>query len=133
MADLSQTAANVRARSATVLVIGQAGETITPGMPLYEAASKLYKSLNTTAANAAAKGVAVSYADLNDQVTYLKSGTLDPGATATQGETYVVTDTAGLIGIIGDRGSGDFVTVLGTGRSDGDIEVSIKASGIAKA
>ena len=119
MADLSITTSQIVADS-TQLDSGISGEAITAGMAVYKKAAdgKIYKAIDTSAAAAAAKGIAVSSVfAANQGVSFQKGGTITLGAAAgvTAGAVYGVTDTAGGISLISERGSGDFITILGVG------------------
>ena len=133
MADLVQVSANVRSVSGRILT-GTAGVAISAGNMIYQstADSEFYLAGNGTAVKAAVAGIAIANADLNGIVSYQVDGVVDPGATATEGETYVASDTDGNIAPVGDLATGDFVTWYGVGNSDGNIEFNLQASGIAK-
>jgi len=133
MADLTITAANVLAEAFATQVDGVAGETITQGMPLFlHTDDELYKADDTTALRAACVGIALNGASNGQPIKYLSDGGYNPGATVAIGTTYGITDTAGGIGPISDRGSGDFITILGTATTTSRIELAISASGVAK-
>lgn len=134
MADLVQTAANVRVKAGATTEDFTAGESIVPGDVVYidSTDSKAKKASDATAAQADVKGMAASYAEDGTLVNVVKKGTVDVGAAATEGETYVASGAAGKWAPVGDLATGNFVTTLGRGNSDGDIELAISASGIAK-
>lgn len=95
-----------------------AGETITPFQLIYRASNgKVMKTVNTTAAEAAFLGVAMTYAALDQQIGYIP---ISEGADVilnsnsadfTQGEVYVVSSTAGQMEPAGDLTTGDFCTI----------------------
>ncbi len=133
MADIAVTPANVLKYTGARTGSGTAGETILAGQVLYRKAADglLWKAVDTAAASADAVGVALNGASAGQPVTYLISGGLNPGGTVVVGTTYGVTDTAGGIGAVSERASGDFITVLGIGTTATRIDVDIQASGVA--
>jgi len=134
MADLTITAANVVKADGAETATETAGEAITAGQTLYRHTdSKLYKAKDDTAAHAAAIGVALNSASANQPVTYVKSGDYNPGAAVAVGTFYGVTDTAGGLGVISDRSSSDFVTVVGYATTTSNIKVAITQTGVAVA
>ena len=134
MADLTQTPANVRRQVATQRTSVTAGEVITPGMPVYRstADNEWYKAADTSAALAAAGGIALTNAGDGDVLDVATDGPINVGATLTIGEIYVLSGTAGNIAPVGDLASGNFVTILGVASSASQLELSITASGVAK-
>ena len=134
MADLTQTAANVRQTATTKVTQVTAGETISPGMPLYKLAAdgEYYKAIDTSAVAAACVAISLGYADDGDPVSVATGGSIDLGATLTIGETYYVS-AAGAIQPCADVGSGDFVTVLGIATTAALFAMNIQASGVARA
>jgi len=124
MATITLTAANVRVGASGTASVGVAGETVSVGDFLYLKAGdgKYWKAVNTTEAEANIVGVAltnaaadgnVAYLNIVDQVTYLDHST----AVFTQGQTYVVGDTAGTVMDAADIGASDYVTVAGVAAS----------------
>jgi hypothetical protein len=135
MANLSQTAANVRIRSAGPIGTGVCGETLTAGQPAYESAGKWYRA-----------GAAGSAALANAQRIVIVGGTADTpcilavpgcavdlGATLAIGETYVVSATVGAIAPVADLVSTNRVTVLGIASTANSLTFRPVASGIQKA
>lgn len=134
MADLSITAPNVIATG--TIESATAGETITAGQVVRRdatASNKLKKALNTSAANAAAWGIALNGASNDQPADVLTRGNLDVGSGVAVGAVYVVSAASGAIAPATDLLSGEFVTVLGIGISASVIAVDIQRSGIAKA
>jgi hypothetical protein len=124
MATITLTAANIRVGTSGTSSVGVAGETITAGDLLYLKAGdgKLWKSVNTTEAEADYVGVALTNSVLDVNVAYLNAVNgvtyLDHSTAAwTQGKTYVVGDTAGTMMDAGDIGASDYVTVAGVAAS----------------
>lgn len=124
MATITLTAANIRVGAAGTSNVGVAGESLTPGDFLYLKAGdgKYWKAVNTSEAEADIVGVAltsaaadgnVAFLNIVDQVTYLDHST----AVWTQGQTYVVGDTAGTLMDAADIGVSDYVTVGGVAAS----------------
>lgn len=135
MADLVQTAANVRLRSATTPRLDTAGETITAGQPIRRVNNVMMRSgAGSTAAVAEADGIALIGASEGDPVIWAPPGSsVDLGATLAIGETYVVSATLGAIAPIGDLTTGDHVTILGVGAAANSLLLRPHASGVEKA
>lgn len=133
MADLSITAANVLAASGAEKNRATAGAAITAGQVIYilSTDSKAYLADDTTAVKAAARGVALNNAAIGQPVTYISAGDFNPGAAVAVGLIYGVTDTPGGIGLVSERASADFVTVLGIATTTSNIHLSINRSGYA--
>lgn len=133
MADLTVTAANVAKGSGAVVKAGTSGEAITAGQTVYLKSSdgKYYLAQHdNTAAEAAAKGIALNSAPGADQPIDVQiGGNIDPGATVTVGTIYCVSATLGGIAPSTDVGSGDYVTTLGIGTSSSNIKMAVNASG----
>jgi hypothetical protein len=132
MADLSQTAANVKLKSATQVTVGIAGESLTQGQPVYLSSSKWYRcDANDTAAKAVAAGIALTPSATDGYVIIAPNGaTVDLGATLTVGQTYVVSSNVGAIAPIGDLATGHYVTTLGVATAAGSIPLNITVSGV---
>jgi len=134
MADLVITPADVLRYDGSQTDSGTAGEAITAGQTLYKHSDgKLYKADSTTAVKARAVGVSLNDAAADQPVAFIKSGGFDPGATVAVGTIYGVTDTAGGIGPVGDRGIGDYLTILGVAVTDSRIDLNINRSEVAVA
>lgn len=135
MADLSQTAAEVTAKSNVGQIkIRQGGEAITQGNAVYlkPSDSKYYKAdVTTSEETARAAGIALTPCDGADDyfVLALPGTDVDLGATLTVGETYVVS-VSGAIAPIGDLASGDYVTTLGIALTASKLRIDINASGV---
>ena len=135
MADLTITAANVLAGAGSAKALGTAGEAITAGQSLYIKAADglLYKAIDTSAAAAAAVGIALNNAGTGQPISYLTSGPITIGATVAIGSIYGVTDTAGGIADVVERLTGDYVTILGVATTAAIIQVDITRGGVAVA
>lgn len=134
MADLSQTAANVKLKSDSTLRIGQAGESLTQGQPIYINTGKWYRcDANDTAAKAVCAGIVMTPAATDGYFAYAPPGTsVDLGATLTVGETYVVSATVGAIAPIGDLASASYVTTLGIATTTSTLVFNPQVSGVQK-
>lgn len=136
MADLTVTAANVvKGTPEPTLITGIAGEAVTAGQPGYldSTTGKYMRAQSDSAVKAAAKGVFLNNAALDQPCDLVAAGNYNPGATVVIGETYYVSGTVGGIQPSGDVAAAEFVTVLGIGTTASNIKVSINASGIAHA
>ena len=130
MADIIVVATAVVKYDGAETAQGIAGEAVTAGMTLYKHTDgKLYKALADTALHAACVGVALNGGAASQPIVYLTSGGLNPGVAVTVGEIYGVTDTAGGISLISERGSADFITTLGIATTTSRINVNIDKSG----
>lgn len=133
MSDLSITAANVALESGSQRD-GTFGATVTAGQALYSDSSdngdlKLAQA-DGTAAEAAVVGIALNSGADGQPGKYQTDGIIDPGATATEGEIYVLSQTEGGICPEADISTeDDYVTVIGVGNSDGYISLNIHVSG----
>lgn len=129
MGDLSVTAANLVAGVGAKISTGVAGEAITAGDAVYIDASdndNLKKCLHSgSAAQAAAVGIALADSDDDATFSYITEGNLCFGSILTAGAVYVVSATAGLIAVVADPGSSDFMTVLGVADATGVLSVKI--------
>ena len=133
MGNITQTAANVASGAGATPAHGTAGETIVAGDVLYlkAADSELYKAINTSAAAAAAVGIALDGGGNGQPITYQGAGVINPGGTVAAGVTYCVSGTAGKIALDSDITSTMFKTVLGVGTTTSLIKMGIIASGVA--
>mgnify|MGYP005832335965 CR=1 FL=1 len=102
---------------------GTAGEALTEGQVLYNSGGSLYKADNSTAAKATAVGVAIAPAASGKPVFYVGAVNMEliTGGTFVQNTWYVVGSTAGTIELYSDMGSGEYLTWLGYGNSDGNL------------
>ena len=137
MTDLAITAANVVKGSGATYDTGVAGATITAGQLVYKDASdsNKYKLVDSDSATAAARvvhGIALNGASSGQPLQVQRTGEITIGATLTVGETYVASDTAGGIMPIGDLETGDYVTIIGVGKTSSVLALSIFNSGAVK-
>lgn len=134
MADLTITAGNVVPAVDATIQVGIAGEAITAGQPLYlnSATQRLLKAdANDTAALADVVGVAVNSASTGQPVSYCTLGNVVFGSIITQGEIYILSDTAGGIAPVADQGASEFVTIIGVGVNATTMRVRPWATGIS--
>lgn len=136
MADITQTAANVRAYAGASTQSVTAGETITAGDLVYKdtADDNEYKACDTSsAAKANASGMALTNAGDGESLIIVTRGDINPGGTVAIGEIYTVSDNAGKWAPAADNGSGDYVTVCGIGTTTSKIQIGFVTSAIAHA
>lgn len=133
MADITIAAATVGyGVGAKIKSFLTAGETISPGEPVYLKASdsKYWLALNTTEAAATVVGIALTEAVADAQFSALVSGPLtDSSAPFTEGKAYELSSTAGGVAPAGDAGSTDYGTGLGVATSSSTLQVAISVSG----
>lgn len=135
MADLSITAANVKAGSASTRVqLVQAGETIDQGEPAYLASDgKYYQTdANDTAIKAQAKGIAITPASADGYFLLAVDGLINLGATLAVGQIYVCSATKGGIAPYADLTTNDFVTILGVATTTALLDINLLVSGVQK-
>ncbi len=115
MANLSQTAANVKVVSFTQPARGVAGETLTQGQPFYFVNNQAFKCDALAAANkSAVAGIVTSPALVGEPFSYAVPGSeIDLGATLAVGQVYCVSATSGAICPYADLVSTNRVTILG--------------------
>ena len=135
MVDLVVVAANVKPGSDAVTKRGIAGEAITAGDSVFEATDRQIELAehDLTAADAAAVGIALNDAALDQPIEYAITGTIDMGAILAVGQVYIVGAAAGGIAPEADAGIGDFVTVLGVATTVNIFKLGILQSGVAHA
>ena len=130
MADIVPVAASVVKYTGASTDTVTAGEAVTQGMTVYQHTDgKMYKALCDTAAHAACVGVSLNSASAGQPLEILKGGGLNPGVAVVVGVVYGVTDTAGGISDVVDRGATDYLTILGVATTTSRINVAINASG----
>ena len=134
MADITQTAANVRSTSNARRKSYTAGENgIEPGDQLYLDSNKVKNADNSTEAKATVIGTALGYADLDQPVEVHESGDLNPGGTVVVGECYVVSSNSGKIAPSSDLTTGQYCTYLGIGKSTSLISYNPDVTGATHA
>lgn len=133
MADISQTAASVVKTATSQMKIVIAGETLSAGMPVFKHTDEKYKKAKAdTAANAAAEGITLNGAAVNQPVAItLDVGDVNVGATLVVGEVYCVSPAnAGGIAPVADIVSTKYNTILGVATSTSNLKLGIMASGV---
>ena len=137
MADLTITAANVRAGSGAKIVNGTAGASVTAGQVVYlDSSDNEYKLADNDSATAAVRsvaGIALHASGDGQPLAVLTKGPITIGATTAVGTVYCLSSTAGGICPSADIASGDYNTVIGIGASTTVIEVQLLAAGAAVA
>jgi len=137
MVDATVTPANVVKGSDAGLRKVTYGATIAQGKTVYKDNTDGEWKLADADASAATAGAAgigyalTSGADGQDGVILGEgaSSPFDPGFTATEGVVYCVSATAGGIAPFGDLVTGDYVTIIGVGDSNGDLVPIFKVTG----
>ncbi len=136
MAAISLTAGSVIPSASAVLKYGVAGETITAGQVLYiEPVTLLMKlcDANSTAAIAAAVGIATNGASVNQRVYYCTEdlGGFAIGATILSGDTLWTSGTAGgITKTAADNVNPVYCTVLGVMTSTTLAKIKIIPGGL---
>lgn len=137
MADLSITAANVAAASTARKLTGTAGATITAGQVLtLDPATNTYKLCDCNSATAALRkpaGIALHASLAGQPITMLTRGLITIGATVAIGVSYYVSGTGGGVRPAADNTTGDYVSLVGIGKSTTQVEVRFVESGAAMA
>lgn len=135
MVDLVVVAANVKPAAGGVVKNGIAGEAITAGQSVFKATDGQIELAehDLTAADAAAIGIALNDAALDQHITYVITGDVNMGVILAVGQTYIVGAAAGGIAPEADAGVGDFVTVLGVATTTSNLKMGILQSGVAHA
>lgn len=136
MSDISITAANVIAAAGGSTKQGQAGETITAGMPVYQdPTSHKWMKADCNSATAVARqagGIALCGAALNQPIVVLLSGDVTIGGTLVAGEPYYLSGTAGGIRPKADLTTGDYVCLLGLAKSTTVLSLAIQFPGVVE-
>jgi hypothetical protein len=129
MADVSITAANVRADDTARTTTGVAGATITAGQVVYaDPVTGRYKLADNNSGTAAARspvGIAL-HASLDGQpLTIALTGLVTIGGGLTAGAAYYLSDTPGGICPAADLGTGEYSVILGLARSASVLSLRI--------
>lgn len=135
MVDAVVTAPNVKASAAAVTDWGTLGETATQGQAVRidAAAGDSLKLADADASAASAAAIAILLtAGANGQPAkyVIKDPAFQPGFPVTVGEIYVLSGTPGGICPEADLAPGDYVTVIGVGKTSSTIDLDIKRSGV---
>lgn len=122
MADLTVTAASVL-KTSGVSINGVAGETLTAGQSVYASAPGVYsRASKTSAALAAAIGIALNGGGASQPIEVQINGTINPGATVAVGKVYVVGTTGGIMPVDDIAGT-EYITILGIGITTSSINM----------
>jgi hypothetical protein len=135
MAELTITAANVKATATTSVSLVQFGEAVDQGEVVYlkTSDSKYWLANNGAEATSDVAGVALTPNIADGYGIIAKSGQVDLGATLSVGQTYALASTSGKIELESDVGSGEYVTLLGVAATAALIDLDIVVSGTAHA
>ena len=140
MADLSITAANVKASSqATVLRQYPFGVTVTQGQVVYLDANNRWVLMDADAAATGngvsdKRGIALNAASNTQPAEVaIKDPAFTIGATLTNGVSYYASPNAGGVEVIAAVGSANYPTFLGAAISTTQINLNPTAAGIALA
>lgn len=137
MVDLVITAANVVAQSNARRSSATASEAIDAGEAVYLLANGQAALANseTSALTAAAKGIALNNAALNQPVTYITAGDVDLGVTLSAGKKYLVSGTSGGIQPIDDvtAAANEWITELGHASTTALLTVRLDVTGVQAA
>ena len=135
MADLVVVAGNVKPGSDAVTKGGIAGEAISAGDSVFEAADKGIELCEKDQAviDAACRGVALNDAAVDQPIEYAVSGSVDMGAILAVGQVYIVGAGPGGIAPEADGSSGNFITVVGVAITGNLLKLGILQSGVAHA
>lgn len=132
MVDVTITAANVLPTTTTIKRQVTAGATLTAGTPVYEDSTDAYQvkaaDCTTSAATAKVAGILLGGGADGQPVLIATGGEIDPGFTATEGVVYVLSE-AGGIAPVADLATNDYVTVIGVGKSTGNVDLILFSSG----
>lgn len=129
MADLVVTAANVVEGSAPQTIQGFAGETITAGMSVYQAANGRWMKAKCGGTSIEAGvgtliGIAVVGSLNNQPITVQIGGQVNVGATLTVGVIYCISATYGGLAPIADMVSTNKLTLMGLAVSASALDMS---------
>jgi hypothetical protein len=132
MSDLAGITA-ARPTASTVVRVVQYGGTVSAGQPVVKSSGKYVAAdANASSALASAEAIALTPGVADGYgVIAIGGGVILVGTTMTVGTTYLVSRTAGGIMPDADKTTGDYVTILGTASTATQLDLNIKATGIA--
>jgi hypothetical protein len=135
MANLSQTAGNVKLVKGTSTQIGIAGESLTQGQPAYQVNGQWFRAdANDGLVKSQASAIALTPAATGETVVLANGNAeINLGATLAVGEVYVVSATVGAIAPYADLVANDYVTILGVAKTTAILAFNPQATGIQKA
>jgi hypothetical protein len=131
MSDLAGITA-ARPTASTVVRVVQYGGTVSAGQPVVKSSGKYVAAdANASSALASAEAIALTPGVADGYgVIAIGGGVILVGTTMTVGTTYLVSRTAGIMPDA-DKTTGDYVTILGTASTATQLDLNIKATGIA--
>ncbi len=135
MADLVVVAANVKPASSTVTKKGIAGESISAGQSVFKATDGQIElaEKDLTAADAAAVGVSLNDAALDQPVEFAITGDINMGTILAIGQVYIVGAAPGGIAPEADAAATEFLTVIGVATTTSNLKLGLLQSGVAHA
>jgi hypothetical protein len=106
-------------------------------MPVYKDltdSNKLKAARANAATTAVVAGIALNGASNGQPLVYQYDGKINLGATLIVGERYMLSDAvAGQIVPVGDLGTADYSTEIGSADSASILDLNIHVGGVAKA
>lgn len=139
MADITITNSNVKPSStAKIDKSGTAGEVLAAGHLVYKSGSTWLKADCDASTTDSTKSVVVGMA-LNDgliigsPVAVATEGEVDVGSVLTQGVTYFLSGTAGVMQLESDLATDDWVTIVGTATDANTLKIKINPTLIKSA
>ncbi len=134
MADSTVNASAVLASPNAVIGRGTAGVTISAGQPLYfDPTAGTYKLCNASGVSPAFKcvGVSLHEAYAGQPIAFaVNDPQFTPGFDIAQGDVIIVSGhAAGGVAPVGDKASGWYVTVLGVGIGNNQMNLNLTAAG----
>lgn len=134
MADLSITAANVKAGANALTTSGRAGAAASAGQAVYrdpaDGKFKLADNDNASAAVRQVDGIALHAAAVDQPLTVQTGGDITIGAALTPGTSYFLSGTPGGICPQADLSTGDDVILLGLAKSTTVLQLRIIDPGV---
>lgn len=134
-ADVTVTAANVKAGPGARTSNGFAGEAATAGQLCYKAAAtgKYFKSDSNSATVEARNPTCIflNNAATDQPVSVLTGGLITIGGTVAANTAYYASDTPGGFGPLADVGTGEYMTLIGLGVSSTVINVDFQSTNVA--
>lgn len=132
MADLTQTAADVRATATAVRKVVTFGTAVQPGNWVYQATSdkKYYLAVTTNATTSDVAGMVLEYGEVDTRGSIATAGDVDTGATGSIGAPAFLSGNAGNM-METLPTSAQFTTILGGHTTASNFEIKIHALGVA--
>jgi len=136
MADITQTAANVRPFSGARTLTVTAATTVVGGDLVYKDTtdSNKYRPCDSSAAaSAIIAGMALTNSSDTEELVIQLGGEVNPGGTVAVGEVYSCSSNAGKIAPNSDVASGNFGSIFGIGIAANKILMAITNTSTAHA